>query len=139
MVRATLSKQILLALLVAMSSSACGSSSDAPKDQVVPGEPLTVGSTGGLAVGTVRLDGAQIVRGKNVFLVAFDPVRTEISGASTLMPVHGHGSVTPTVAREGDGYRLSDVIFNMPGLWEVRLDLAVAGKADHLVFNADVP
>jgi hypothetical protein len=45
----------------------------------------------------------------------------------------------PSLTREGDGYRISNVVFNMPGLWEVRLDLAIGGKSDRLIFSADAP
>jgi hypothetical protein len=132
-------RSLAAALPVALSLCACGGSSEDSGNQVVPGQALSVASTAGLATGTVRLDGAQVARGQNTFLVAFDPSNTEVSGASTLMPAHGHGSVMPSLTREGDGYRISNVVFNMPGLWEVRLDLAVGGKSDRLIFSADAP
>jgi hypothetical protein len=132
-------KSLLGALSVAVALSACGGTTDDHAAEVVPGQALSVASTGGLAVGSVRLDGDQVKRGTNVFLVAFDPAATVALGATTFMPVHGHGSVTPSLAREGDGYRISNVLFNMPGLWEVRLELDVGGKSDRLVFNADAP
>lgn len=126
-------------LLCALLAAGCGASTDQASDRVVPGQTLDVTSAAGLARGTVRLDGASIVEGKNTFLVDFDPATTEITAASTLMPVHGHGSAAPTLSREGSGYRIADVVFNMPGLWEVRLDLDVAGKTDRFVFTADAP
>jgi hypothetical protein len=92
-----------------------------------------------LTVGTIRLDGARINRGPNVFHVDFDPATTEVRSASTLMPAHGHGSTEPSLERDGDGYRISDCVFSMPGLWEVRLELAIDGKSDRLIFNADAP
>lgn len=127
------------AIVAALCLAACGSGDGESSHEVVPGQPLSVASTGGLAVGTIRVDGVQINRGQNAFLVGFNPSTTEISSASTLMPAHGHGSVSPSFAREGDEYRISDVVFNMPGLWEVRLELAIDGKPDRLVFNADAP
>ena len=125
--------------LSAAFAEGCSGTADTPNDEVVAGQALTVTSAGGLATGTVRLEGDHIAEGKNAFLVDFDPTTTEVISASTLMPVHGHGSATPTVAHDGSGYRISDVIFNMPGLWEVRLDIDVAGKPDRVVFNADAP
>jgi hypothetical protein len=140
MSRAVSQHRISLAVLpVALSLSACGGGSDDSSNEVVPGHVLSVASAGGLATGTVRLDGAQITRGQNTFFVAFEPATTEVNGASTLMPAHGHGSVIPSLARDGDGYRISNVVFNMPGLWEVRLDLAVDGNSDRLIFSADAP
>ena len=132
-------RSLVAALAVALGMTACGSTTDDQTTEVIPGQALSIASTGGLAVGTVRVDGTQIIRGRNTFLVNFDPSTTQVSDASTFMPVHGHGSLVPTLAREGDGYRISDVVFNMPGLWEVRLEIAVAGKPDRLVFNADAP
>jgi hypothetical protein len=129
----------LLAFSAAASLWACGAGTDGPSSEVVAGRATSVPSSEGLAVGTVRLDGAQITRGPNAFLVGFDPAETEVVAATTFMPAHGHGSVTPSLARQADGYRISEVVFSMPGLWEVRLDLVVGGKPDHLVFNADAP
>jgi hypothetical protein len=123
----------------ALLTAACGGEADPSTTEVVAGQALRVASANGLATGTVRLDGDQVARGKNAFLVDFDPSSTEISSASTMMPVHGHGSVTPTLSRSGTSYRLSDVVFNMPGLWEVRLDIAIDGRADRLVFDVDAP
>ncbi len=123
----------------ALVAAGCGASSDPASDLVVPGQALDVTSAAGLAKGTVRLDGTSIVEGKNAFVVDFDPSTTQITSASTLMPVHGHGSATPTVSREGGGYRVADVVFNMPGLWQVRLAIDVAGTPDRFVFAVDAP
>lgn len=132
-------RSLAAALPLALSLCACGGSSEDSGNQVVPGRALSVASSGGLATGTVTLDGAEVARGPNTFFVHFDPATTEISSASTLMPAHGHGSVMPSLSHEGDGYRISNVVFNMPGLWEVRLELAVGGKSDRLIFSADAP
>jgi len=129
---------VLAALSIALAVTACGGDDDTTSE-VVPGQTLRLSSTGGLTVGTIRLDGAQINRGPNVFHVDFEPTTTEVRSASTLMPAHGHGSIEPSLARDGDGYRISDCVFSMPGLWEVRLELAIDGRADRLVFNADAP
>ena len=42
------------------------------------------------------------------------------------MPAHGHGSSTEAVVHEvGEGlYEVEDLSFSMPGIWEVRIDVA---------------
>lgn len=129
----------IFAVTCTLAAFGCGSSSDSASSEVVPGRALSVRSAAGLAVGTIRLDGDQVSEGKNAFFVDFDPTATEVTSVSTLMPVHGHGSTTPTVTRNGAQYRISDVVFTMPGLWEVRLDIDVAGAPDRLVFDVDAP
>ena len=129
----------LALLLASLLAAGCGGETEPAANEVVAGRELHVSSANGIATGTVRLDGDQITRGRNAFLVDFEPSSTEITAAMTLMPVHGHGSVTPTLTRDGTSYRISDVVFNMPGLWEVRLEIALGGSPDRVVFNVDAP
>jgi hypothetical protein len=56
------------------------------------------------------------------------------------MPAHGHGSSsTPhaTEAEEPGHYRISDVVFEMPGRWEVLIDVT-APEADRFVIPLTV-
>lgn len=50
------------------------------------------------------------------------------------MPAHGHGgSVHPTIVAHGNGvYEVQNVLFYMPGLWELRSTLTSSGAADHV-------
>jgi hypothetical protein len=56
------------------------------------------------------------------------------------MPAMGHGtSVTPTVSAEGGGdYRIDDVDFFMPGLWELRTQMTGA-REDEVAPSFQVP
>jgi hypothetical protein len=63
----------------------------------------------------------------------------------TFMPAMGHGSgVTPELTEiEGPYYTFEDVVLNMPGRWELRLELQTEGldgstAVDHAVFEFDV-
>lgn len=127
-----------MAFLLAVSLPvACGGGPGTPSNQLVPGETTTIEVRGVTA--HVRLDGDAIVEGKNAFLVDLDPGAAVLTGASLLMPAHGHGSPTPTITRAATGYLLSDVIFTMPGLWYVFLDVELAGTTERLQFSVDVP
>lgn len=108
-------------------------------------------STPELREGTVRVQSrdsnpvdvsatAPIKLGKNDLLVTF-PARaaTELVQASALMPSHGHGSKPPTVERDGEGYRVSNLVLYMSGRWEVRLALRADGRDDEAVVTVDVP
>jgi hypothetical protein len=117
----------------------CGAGSDAPRDELVPGTTLDLVSSDGRATGHVRAEGEQIVEGKNALLVEFEPAATELVTASALMPVHGHGIVPPSVSRTATGYRVGNVIFPMPGLWDVFLDVRLTGKISRIEFTVDVP
>jgi hypothetical protein len=119
---------------------ACGGG-DAGGDRLVPGEQLTLVSSAGRAVAHLHVEGDSIVEGRNTLLVHFEPATTELVGASALMPVHGHGFVKQPVIdkTDDDGYRMTDVIFYMSGLWSVVLDLDVNSSDDSVEFTVDVP
>jgi outer membrane biogenesis lipoprotein LolB len=78
--------------------------------------------------------------GKNELVVTF-PSRpgTELVQASALMPAHGHGSKPPTVERDGDAFRVSNLVLYMSGRWEVRFALRVDGQDDEALVTVDVP
>jgi hypothetical protein len=117
----------------------CSSSTDHPDNELIAGQTLDVVSPSGRAKGHVRADAARIVEGKNALLVDFEPVSTELVTVSALMPVHGHGIDPPSVSKTDTGYRVTDVTFSMPGLWDVFLDVRLDGTADRLEFTVDVP
>jgi hypothetical protein len=128
-----------LALLAALGVVGCGSSSDGSDSRLESGQTLTLPSDDGHAVAHLDAEGG-IVEGKNVLHVAFEPASTELVGASALMPVHGHGfNKPPTIEKADDGYRMSDVVFYMSGLWNVVLDVKVADIDDKIEFTIDVP
>lgn len=128
-----------MALAVLLLGTACSGESETPSNQLQPGQTLDVSGEHGHATGSVRVDG-DIVQGRNAFLVDFHPSDTALTQANALMPSHGHSSpAAPTITRTQTGYRISDVILSMPGLWDVLLDVDVAGAADRIQFSVDVP
>lgn len=128
---------LTLALLALLSG--CGAGSDTPRNELLPGNTLVVASSDGTTTGHVRAEGDHIGEGQNAFLVEFDPVTTELVTASALMPVHGHGADPPTVSKTTSGYRVSNMVFSMAGLWDVFLDVRVGTASDRIEFTVDVP
>jgi hypothetical protein len=118
----------------------CGSGDAADIARLQAGQPLTEESAAGHAVVHVDVEGGAVMEGKNAFAIWFEPASTELTGASALMPVHGHGFArAPVIEKTEDGYRVRDVVFYMSGLWNVHLDLNVDDHTDHLEFSVDVP
>ena len=117
----------------------CSGGADQPDNELMAGQTLDVVSPSGRATGHVRADGERIVEGKNALLVDFEPASTELVTVSALMPVHGHGIDPPSVSKTSTGYRVTDVTFSMPGLWDVFLDVRLDGAADRIEFTVDVP
>jgi hypothetical protein len=53
-----------------------------------------------------------------------EPVAGAVVHATPYMPAHTHGTAEVVVEDQGDGvYRLSPVVLNMPGVWEVAIDV----------------
>lgn len=124
-------------IAAALALSACGGGQPA-SDLLETGRSLTVESKQALTTAHVSVVG-NLAQGRNVLTVDFDPASTVLDDASTFMPVHGHGSGAIQITKSGSGYRLEDVIFSMPGLWSVTLDVHIGGKADTAELTADVP
>jgi hypothetical protein len=88
----------------------------------------------------ISAEGDHYAQGRNVFLAQFDPPSTVLVGATAFMPVHGHATpAPPTIAEQDGGYRISDFIFSMPGLWNVTFDVTLDTKSDKVEFSLDVP
>ena len=132
--------RVLATIATALIATACGSAAETPSDQVEPGRSTSVAALKGHTTGHVSVDGTSIVQGPNAFLVDFDPSETQLTNASALMPSHGHGSPKPaSIAQTDTGYRVSDMILSMPGLWNVFLDVQVGDTPDRVEFSVDVP
>jgi hypothetical protein len=128
------------AALAASVLSACSSAAETPADQLEPGQTITVSALHGAASGRVSVDGDTLVEGLNAFLVELSPAGTSLTQASALMPSHGHGSPgAATITRTTTGYRVSNLIFSMPGLWSVLLDVDAEGRQDRMEFSVDIP
>jgi hypothetical protein len=60
--------------------------------------------------------------------------------AEPWMPAHGHGSPEePAVEEQGDGmYAVTNLVYSMPGRWEVRVAIEGAPGSDTLVLKYSV-
>jgi hypothetical protein len=117
----------------------CGSSSESSDGLLEQGKTLTVASDAKQVTMEISTEG-DFAQGRNTFLVQFDPPTTVLVGATAFMPVHGHATpAAPKISEQDGGYRISDFIFSMPGLWNVTLDVAVDAKADKVAFSLDIP
>jgi hypothetical protein len=127
-------------LVAAVSTFGCGSSSAGTEGQLEQGKTLTVASDAHRVTTEIAAEGDHYAQGRNSFLVQFDPPTTVLVSATAFMPVHGHATpAAPKISEQDGGYRISDFIFSMPGLWNVTLDVAVDAKADKVAFSLDVP
>ena len=56
------------------------------------------------------------------------------------MPAHGHGSPeTPQVSEtEAGRYQVTNIVYSMPGEWELRIDVDAGGTTDRFVLTYDV-
>lgn len=70
-----------------------------------------------------------------------EPVTGATVHATPYMPAHTHGSAEVVVEERGDGeYRLEPVVLNMPGLWEVAIEVTPAdGEPSEALFSFCVP
>ena len=77
-------------------------------------------------------------------VLLFDAAGQPLDGAemsvTPFMPGHGHGtSATPSVTAAGDGvYEVENIVYTMPGHWELTFDIAHGGQTDQLVAGFDV-
>jgi hypothetical protein len=74
----------------------------------------------------------------NVRLCPADAVLLRVNA---VMPEHGHGmNYRPSVTRLPDGHwRVEGLLFQMPGSWELRLDVRMADRTERLRQTIDVP
>ena len=76
---------------------------------------------------------AEPIRGLNVWQISLTDLENRaLSGCeitlAPYMPEHGHGvSTSPEISEpEGGSYLIEDISFTMPGLWELRFEVACA-------------
>ena len=124
---------------VALAAEACGGAPPKSEARLEAGTPLELRSDGGLATATVEAENGHLAQGKNALRVQFDRADVALDAASAFMPVHGHPAPAPSVTRASSYYRVTDLIFTMPGLWDVTLDISEGSKTDEMVFSVDVP
>jgi hypothetical protein len=83
-----------------------------------------------------RVDGPAIDVGRPfVMEVQLCPADAVLERADATMPEHRHGmNYRPSAKPLGDGrWRVEGMAFHMPGKWELRLDVRVAGRAERLL------
>lgn len=119
-----------------------GCSSDA--DDSAPGS-ASVKSDNGVFTGTFSPSPAEPIVGTNALEAALAGSDTKPVLGATLtvtpwMPAHGHGSsVTPTVTEQGEGkYAVDQIVYGMPGDWELRIDVAAGELSDRFVLGYQV-
>ncbi|MFU8803046.1 MAG: FixH family protein, partial [Bradymonadaceae bacterium] len=90
---------------------------------------------------TAAHEPATPVTGDNTLVLLVESTEHDVEGLTiTLepwMPAHGHGSnTTPTVTEEGDGkYRVDDVVYTMPGVWQARIGIQGDDVEDTITFE----
>jgi nitrogen fixation protein FixH len=105
-------------------------------------------TSGAAATGELRLSPTfspePSVTGRNAMQLRLsDPSGGAVDGAQFAielwMPAHGHGgSSVPTVTERGGGkYESDDLIFTMPGEWEVRILVDAGERHDAFVFERE--
>lgn len=56
------------------------------------------------------------------------------------MPAHGHGSPEQPslVGASGEDWQASNIVYTMPGHWELRLAMTLKGTEEHFIIPVDV-
>lgn len=127
------------------SAGAASASCSGEFDEYAPGmsKPASPGSL------TLRLEDANPAPpgfGTNVWTLLVldeneDPVTGALVHATPYMPAHTHGSAEVVVEEQGDGeYHLEPVVLNMPGVWEIAIDVTPpGGESSEALFTFCVP
>ena len=105
---------ILLGLLWASSALACDTT----------GKPLISLDKDAPRV-EVFLEDMKLAQPFSVQIKVCDHVDVIKLDVDAIMPAHQHGlNYTPTIVDVGDGvYRVDGMLFHMPGIWEIRVNL----------------
>ena len=118
--------------------AACGSSDPAPAGGRFHSEL-------GSCSGTFEFDPAEPVVGKNrldATLVDSEesPLEHAVLDVQTWMPAHGHGSsAKPAVDEQGAGrYAITNLVFEMPGEWQLTINVDGAELSDRFVIPVAV-
>ncbi|WP_299641851.1 FixH family protein [uncultured Ruegeria sp.] len=74
----------------------------------------------------------------SVLLTVCDDVAVSEVRVDATMPAHQHGlNYAPKITALGDGvFRADNMLFHMPGLWELRVDASFGGRS--ISYNSDV-
>ncbi len=137
----------MFASLFALASAGCGSEAPSASGVSFPADPIaTVTSEGGGLRLAVRTSPSQPPP-RGTCAVELTVTNVDGSPADGLsldvvpwMPAHGHGaSVRPSTAAKGNGtYLVTNVVFFMPGEWELRTTFT-GSITDHAAPVVEVP
>lgn len=129
----------LLLCLLLLLGAACGDSADDPQDHGV------VTSKAGHFQAHLTPAPNPPVSGENTLQIhLMDADGAPVSGATLqvtpFMPGHGHGThATPKVdAGANSIYDVSNIVYTMPGRWELTIDITHAQLQDQIVADFDV-
>ncbi len=81
------------------------------------------------------------VGGGNELRVTVPPTAAAVRlvAASAFMPAHGHGTDATVVPGDDGAYHADNIVFFMPGRWELRLAFSDGTREDRIRFYIDVP
>jgi hypothetical protein len=82
-----------------------------------------------------KINGAPIAVGRHFAIdVMVCPADAVLARVDATMPEHRHGmNYRPSVTPQGAGrWRAEGLMFHMPGVWELRLDVQAAGRTEQL-------
>ena len=131
---------VLISAVGLLTTVACG---DTATDGA--GQDGPVVSEQGLYEAHITPEPAQPSTGENTLMIhLMDREGNNVEGADLgvepWMPAHGHGSPeTPVVEDLGDGiYEVDNLVYSMPGHWEVRIEIKNDGHSDRIVVDYNV-
>lgn len=131
-----------VAVALALGLAACGGDEDTGGGSAA--DPLHRQGEQGALMAELLPPAEGATTGHNTFVIRLmDGEHAPVAGATVTvepwMPMHGHGSPeTSVVTERGDGEYEADVLFNMPGAWELRIAATAGDVADRFVFPLEV-
>ena len=86
----------------------------------------------------VALDEIRLSQPFSILLTVCDDVAVSEVRVDAIMPAHQHGlNYAPKITALGDGvFRADNMLFHMPGLWELRVDANFGGRS--VSYTSDV-
>ena len=88
---------------------------------------------------------AGVAVGNNAYLLTVTPRNMLLANEMSVqvkpwMPDHGHGSDRPPRIQDNGGYEfaLDNVVYTMPGFWELRMTISTEDITDAAVFELDI-
>jgi hypothetical protein len=132
-----------LALLPAFLLAACVAAPDdtAPLSAE---KPLDQRSAQGLVEATVALEGKDLTRGPNDFLITLRSAEGDaaptLTGVEAVMAAHGHHAGAPSIVPDADGaFHVEHLDLFMSGRWQLTLGVELEARSDTVDFALDVP